>query len=309
MKYMYKKKIIIILLMMTLLLTGCTKSLTNPETKKVEKNPVTGQNLTENILCKPKDEESIKIYEKYPDLVNLEKLPKCENFKITTGGYEGIWNTFFVKPLAFLIIQIGNIIKNYGIGLIIASILIRLVAYPITRKTAMQSELIKKAKPDLDNLEKKYAGKTDQDSMMKKSQEMSMIYKKHKINPFSGCLFAFLQLPLFIAFLEAINRVPAIFEENLLFIQLGTTPFTALQNGEYLYLVIILIVGITTYYSLTMNSTDAQGKSMAKTMFVTIMVMSVFMNSALNIYWITTNTFTIIQNILVKRSKILNGQN
>lgn len=47
---------------------------------------------------------------------------------------------------------------------------------------------------------------------MQKSQEMLVIYKKYKINPMAGCLYAFIQLPLFLAFYEALNRLPLIFE-------------------------------------------------------------------------------------------------
>ena len=232
-------------------------------------------------------------------------MPECEEFKIASGGYEGLWTSIFVKPLAWLILTIGDLVKNYGLGLIIVSLLIRLVAFPITRKTALQSELLKKAKPDLDKLEKKYLNKTDQDSLMKKNQEMMLIYKKYNINPVSGCLFSFLQLPLFIGFLEAINRVPAIFEETFLTFQLGTTPLTAIQSGKLLYILLIGVVGITTYFSFKLNATamgdNNQAKTMNRVMVIMIIIMSVFMTSALNIYWITTNLFTIFQNLLVKR--------
>lgn len=306
-----KFKLLIILILMVFL-TGCTKVLEDPKTKKAVINPVTGQSLTQNILCQPTDEDAIKLYEEYEDIVDIEKLPTCKNFKITSGGYEGLWNSIFVKPLAWLIIQIGNLVKSYGLSLIITSLLIRLIAFPITKKTAIQSELIAKAKPELDRLEKKYEGKNDQDSMMKKSQEMTMIYKKYNINPIAGCLYAFLQIPLFIAFLEAINRVPAIFEENFIGFQLGTTPIIGMQNGNFLYLIIIAIVGVTTYFSFKLNSTSAdtnkQSGSMNKIMVIVITIMSVFMSSALGIYWITTNLFTVGQNLLVKRSKKLNGK-
>ena len=88
----------------------------------------------------------------------------------------------------------------------------------------MQSEYMKKANPEIARIEKKYANKdqNDKEVMMQKSQEMMMVYKKYNVNPISGCLLSFLQLPLFIAFLEAINRVPAIFEEKFLFFHLGT---------------------------------------------------------------------------------------
>lgn len=313
MKKVKNNKIKLLLIILSVIfLTGCTKVLEDPETKKAVTNPVTGQSLTQNILCQPTDEDAIKLYEEYKEIIDIEKLPACEKFKITSGGYEGLWNSIFVKPLAWLIIQIGNLVKSYGLSLIIASLLIRLAAYPITKKTAIQSELIAKAKPELERLEKKYEGKNDQDSMMKKSQEMTMIYKKYNINPIAGCLYAFLQIPLFIAFLEAINRVPAIFEENFIGFQLGTTPIIGMQNGNFLYLIIIAIVGVTTYFSFKLNSTSAdvnnQSGSMNKIMVIVITIMSVFMSSALGIYWITTNLFTVGQNLLIKRSKKINGK-
>ena len=71
MKNTLKRKITIVLLIL-ILLTGCTKSLTKDD--KVVKNPTTGQSLTENILCRPKDEDTIKIYEE--NKIDLEKLPR-----------------------------------------------------------------------------------------------------------------------------------------------------------------------------------------------------------------------------------------
>jgi len=301
---MKKTKKLITVVLLTLILTGCTKSLTTKD-NKVVKNPTTGQSLTENILCRPKDKETIKIYEENKEKVDISKLPECEKFKVNSGEYDGLWNSIFVKPLAWVILTLGEFVKNYGLSLILVSLIIRLVAFPFTKKTALQSEMIKNAQPELERLEKKYKDKTDQESLMKKNQEMMIIYKKYNINPVSGCLFSMLQLPLFIGFLEAINRVPAIFEETLLGFQLGTTPLTALQNGNYLYLILILIVGITTYYSFRLNATamanNDQAKMTNKIMIIMIIVMSFFMTAALNIYWITTNLFTIFQNLLVKR--------
>lgn len=302
------KKLLIVLLGI-LLLTGCTTQLKSKETKKAITIKETGQVLTKNILCKPSDELKSHYTENLEgnELETFNKLPKCENFKVTSGGYEGIWTSIIVKPLAWLIIQIGKIVKNYGFGLILASLAIRLALFPITKSTAMQSELLKKAKPELDKLEKKYAGKNDQASMMAKSREMAMVYKKYNIKPVAGCLFALLQIPLFIGFYEAINRVPAIFEGTLLGFQLGTTPLTGLSNGNMLYIILPVIVGVTTYFSLTLNSAsnpdNKQMASMSKIMFIMITIMSFFVTSALAFYWITTSLFTIGQNLLVKRNR------
>ena len=301
---MKNKKIFILLLIITILLTGCTKSL--KDGKEVVKNPETGQNLTQNILCRPTDKELIKIYSKYEYKVDLGSLPDCEDFKINTGHDEGLWTNVFVKPLAWAIISFGKILKNYGLALIVTSLIIRFAAYPLTRKTAMQSELIKQAQPEINRLEKKYEGKNDQESMFKKTQELQMVYKKYNINPLSGCLFAFIQIPIFIAFFEAINRIPAIFEDSFLGFYLGTTPGTAIGQGHIQYAIIVIILAFVTYFSFKMNSTssnNAQTDMMTRTMTIMIIVMSIFMTTALDLYWLTSSLFTICQNLLIKRSK------
>lgn len=309
MKKSNKLKILIIIALV-FLTTGCATTLTDKDNKPV-KNEVTGQNLTENILCRPTDKDTIKAYEK--NGVKIEKLPSCEDFNITSGGYESLWTNLFIKPLSFILIKVGELVKNYAIAVIIVSLSIRLIAYPVTKKTAMQSELIKKAQPELEKIQKKYKDKQDQESMMKQNQEMLMVYQKYNINPMSGCLFSMLQLPLFIAFFEAVQRTPAIFEDKFIGLQLGTTPAVGISTGTfYMYALLILLIAASTYFSFKMNSTgnmqDPSMKMMPYMMTGMIVITAIFMPSGLGIYWITSNVFTIIQNILVKRSKEANGK-
>ena len=119
----------------------------------------------------------------------------------------------------------------------------------------MQSENMKKMQPEMDRLNKKYENKTDQESLNRKSMEMMTLYKKYNINPFSSCLFAFIQIPLLFAFFEAINRVPVIFEENLFGLILGTTPLKAISSGRFEYIIIVLLIVITTIISQKLNKT------------------------------------------------------
>ena len=204
---------------------------------------------------------------------------------------------------------LGKYLTNFGLGLIAVTILIRLLMYPLTRKTAMQSEMMKKIQPELDRLEKKYEKKdqNDREVMMAKSQEMMAIYKKNNFNPMTGCLSSLIQLPIFIAFLEAINRIPALFEEKFLGLHLGTSPSVGIGNGNWLYIVVILVVGVTTFISFKNTSSagneaqQKQTKTMMNVFLVMIVVMSVFMTTALGLYWSVSNLFTIGQNYLVKR--------
>lgn len=302
-----KLKIFVLLFTVVFILTGCTKILKNDD-KKVVQNTLTGQNLVENILCKPTEENTLKLYRE--NNVDVDSLVDCKNFSVTSGGYEGIWTTLFVKPLAWLIIKIGNFVKNYGVSVIIVTLLIRGILYPVTKKTALQSENMKKAKPELDKLEKKYKNRQDNESQIQKSQEMMMIYKKNGINPLSGCLFSFIQIPLFFAFYEAMNRIPALFEENLLAFQLGTSPLTALSNGNFYYIVFVILVIVTTYYSFKLNSTASMSSNQEKQMkmmsiisIIFISIASFTISTGIALYWIFNSGFTILQNLLVKRSK------
>ncbi len=306
-----KNKIKIIMLMLLLFsTTGCTKMLKDNDNKSVL-NTTTNQALVENILCKPEDETTLNIYKEHSDKVDLDNLPSCSEFSVTTGGYEGIWSTIFVKPLAWLIINLGKFVKSYGFAIIISTLLIRLILFPFTRKQAMQSENIQLAQPELNKLEKKYQNRTDQESMMAKSQEMMMIYKKYQINPLSGCLFSFIQIPLFFAYLEAINRIPVIFEETFLgLFQLGTSPAVAVAQGKFYYAIFIIIIALTTYYSFKLNSgasmsseQQKQMKSMTNMMIIFMTIATFSISTGIAVYWTISNLFTIIQNLLVKRSK------
>ena len=203
MKNKYKIKQIFIIIMCVLLLSGCTKTLKDKKNNVVI-NKETGQSITENIICKPTNDNVTKLYKK--NEIKVSRLPECKNFS-PLENYEGLWTSIFVKPLAWLIIQIGLLLKNYGLSIIITSLLIRLLLMPVTKKTAMQSELLKKAQPELEKIEKKYKGKDSSEEQTKKAQEMMMVYQKYKINPMSGCLLAFIQLPLLFAFLESIRFI------------------------------------------------------------------------------------------------------
>ena len=297
------KLLIVFLLLITL--TGCTQQLKDKD-GKIIKNETTGQTITKNIICKPTDKTAIKIYKE--NKVNIDKLPDCNKMKIS-GKYEGIWNTIFVRPLAFLIVRLGKLVGGTAISIVLITLILRFILFPMTQKTMLQSEKMKDAKPELDRLEKKYANKTDQESMTKKSQEMMQIYQKYEIKPLSGCLFALIQIPILFGLFEAINRVPAIFEEKFLGIKMGMTPTIALKSGNWHYLIICAILIIVTFLSyklnpsMSMNGQESQNKIMTISMTAFIGFMSFTLPTAIAFYWITTSAFTIFQNLAIKNRK------
>ena len=242
-------------------------------------------------------------------LIKYEDLPKCSNLKINSGGYEGLWTSLFVKPLAWIIVKVGLIVKNYGLAIMIVGLILRLLMFPISKKSTNMNINMQKAQKDLDKLEKKYKGREDRDSMMAKSQEMMLIYKKYDINPFSSCLFAFLQLPIFFAFLEAVYRVPAFFEKNFLVFNLGTTPLEGIKAGNYWYIILVVLIILATVFSfknMNMSTNKEQAKQMKMMttfMIVFISFVSFGLPTSIALYWIVSNGFTVVQNLLLKKGK------
>lgn len=303
-----KNKILGLILVLTLLMTtGCGA---NNYIKDAKNKPitydVTGQYLQNDILCKPTDK---KLYELYKDnnkdlKIPIEKLPECDDFKVNSNESSGLWEFLFVKPLAWLILFTESIVGNVGIAVVIIGILIRLVVLPFSYKTQKQSMNMQKASPEIQRIEKKYKDRTDQESMMMKSQETMAVYKKYKVSPLSGCLISFIQLPVFFAFWQAVNRVPAIFEGRLLGFNLGMTPSHGLSVGNYSYVFLLILIAASTYFSFkySMKSAAATNPQMAKqsTMMLNIMtIMIIFtslsLSTALSFYWITTYAFIAIQ--------------
>lgn len=332
-----KKNKIFLLVAVVLLLSGCTKYKTY-DNKNITIES-TGQRAVSNILCKTDNTinqyEDIKLnlikeydtklenneitqdeYDnKKKDIesnFDLSNVSYCSEFNVFSGN-DGLWTTLFVKTLSWLIIKIGSVTKNYGWAIIIVTLLIRFALYPLTKKTAMQSENMKAAQSKLNKLEEKYRNKTDQQSLIAKQQEMIKIYKDYNINPMSSCLFAFIQIPLFFAFYEALYRLPVVLEENFFGIKLGITPMVAFQNGQFYYLIFVILVVLATYFSFRLNSamnmeseTASQMKMMNNISVVMISITSFCVSTGIALYWIINSGFTIVQNLLVKGKKNAN---
>ena len=319
-----RKKIGLLLIIgfLSLSLSGCTTYVKDKDGNPV-KETTTGQTLAENILCKPTNEDVLKTYKK--NKVDIKDLPECSEFNITSGNYGGLWETIFIKPLSWFIIKIGEILGNYGLAIIAVTLIIRLIIFPISKKSALQSENMKFAQKDMEKLERKYRGRDSQEDQMMKAQEMMGIYKKYDINPMAGCLFAFIQMPLFFAFLESLNRLPIVFEGKFLGFNLGMSPFVRLfggnfdfsvfidsfTNGGWIYLLLPILVGLTTFFSFKLNSGVSSGseeqrhqmKVMMNVMLVFIVITSFTMPTSIIIYWITGSLFTIVQAEIIRRMK------
>jgi membrane protein insertase, yidC/oxa1 family len=300
-----KIKLLGFLVLCLFLLTACVRPL--KDDKKIITNPVTKQQLTENIVCQPEDKESIKVYNKYKSKVDISKLPKCSEYMIFKGKYNGLWDSFFIKPLVVLLVQIGRLIKSYGLSIIIVTLILKLVTLPITISQIKQNKIMKEIQPELAKLEEKYVGKTDQASIMNKTREQAAIYKKYNLNPLSTIASGVLTAVIFIAFYESIMRTPVIFENVFIGFQLGTSPLTAFNSGKYIYLILVVLNVLITYLTLKITQLNTNKDSMQSmnTLFIVMPVIIGFMAlvspAALNIYWIVQSGFAFVQSYIINK--------
>ena len=317
---MKNKFLSIVLIIVLLLTTGCgNSSYIMDKNNKVVINEKTGQNLQKDIYCRPdKNSDVYKLYEKYEKQMKnkLSELPECKKFSILSNKTSSLWQFLFVKPLAFLILKLGYLFKSLGmtkaylgLSLMLVGLMIRLIILPFNIKTQKQSKKMQDLAPELKRIEKKYANKNDQESMIMKSQETMALYQKYNISPFLSCLLSLVQLPLFFAFLQAIYKIPAIYEGEILGWNLGTTPSVGLfTNHQYTYIILIALIILTTYFSFkyTMKQTQTtmpDGKSQMNTMLIVMTVLIAFASfslpTAIALYWIVTYAFIIVQTYIM----------
>ena len=123
---------------------------------------------------------------------------------------------------------IYNLVNNYGLAIVLFTVVVKTILLPLTIKQTKSMKAMQDIQPKVQEIQNKYKDKPE-----KQNQEIMKLYQEAKINPMAGCLFSMLQLPLFIAFFEAVQRTPAIFEDKFIGLQLGTTPSVGITTETF----------------------------------------------------------------------------
>ncbi|MFD1389983.1 YidC family membrane integrase SpoIIIJ [Alkalibacillus sp. S2W] len=214
-----------------------------------------------------------------------------------TSESEGIWNSFFVYPLSFLITYIAEDIFNHGFGLaiVIVTILLRTLILPLNIKQLKSTQAMQMIQPELQEIREKYSSK-DAETQQKLQQETMSLFQRHGVNPLAGCLPIFAQMPILIAFYHAISRTEAISNYGFLWFQLGDpSPILA------------IITSATTFaqQKIMMSGSSAGDNPQMKVMLYVLPVMigvfAFFFPSALALYWVVGNFFMIAQTLLIRK--------
>ncbi len=200
---------------------------------------------------------------------------------------------FIGKPSLQVLNFLYSIVGNYGVAIIILTFFIRLLFYPLSFKSFKSMKAMSKLQPKLKELQVKYKGKPDQ--LNKATMEL---YKKHKVNPFGGCLPVIIQIPVFLAFYNVLLNA----------IELRGAPFmlwiTDLSAKDPYY-ILPIFMGLTMFLQQKLTPSTMDPKQQKIMMFMPLIFTAMFLGfpSGLVIYWTTNNILTILQQFI--DSKIL----
>lgn len=244
------------------------------ETMPIILNPTSKIEKSYDIFIGPKEYGILKSYDK-----SLEK-------SIDFGVF------FFIAiPMLKVMNIFYGIVKNYGLAIIILTILIKIITYPLTLKSMTSMKKMKDLQPKMAEIKEKFKG-----DAAKMNAAMVELYKKNGANPMGGCLPMIIQIPIFFALYKAL----------LVSIELKGAPFlfwiTDLSDKDPFYVTPILM-GITMFIQQRM--TPAMGDPMQQKIFLFMPLIFTFMflnfPAGLVIYWLTNNILTIIQQSIINK--------
>ncbi len=234
--------------------------------------------------------------------------------------------TFFdwvlVIPVAFVMNLFASLLgNNFAVGILFTTIVVRTIAWPIYAKSNDMSIKMNVAQPDMQRVQAKYATKKDPQSQQQMQMEMMSVYKKHGINVL-GCLFPFLQMPIFIAMYGVVRRITI--EGGMYAAGVANTNFLGIdlanQRDGIIGMVLAGIVGGTMFLlqKISMKKPDyvkktashnpnPQAAQTEKTMkfvsyfMVIMMAFASFQSNALALYWIFGNIYSLGQTLVNRK--------
>ena len=215
-------------------------------------------------------------------------------------------NQFVIIPVFNFL---GKYITNYGIIILILTLLIKIVLYPLTHKSYISMAKMKAMKPMVDEVTKKF---TKPEDAMKKQQATMDLYKKAGVSPMGGCLPQLLQMPILFAMFRLFPTSIELRHQSFLWAKDLSTydsilqlPFNIPMYGDHISLFTILMT-VATIISMKMSDTSGQEQMPGmKAMMYVMPVMFMFMlnnfSSGLTYYYFLTNVIGIIQTQVSKR--------
>jgi len=236
-----------------------------------------------------------------------EILDEYEKSGITLFGKAISWGWFEIieKPLLWLLRQLDELAGNFGVAIILLTVIIRAVLFPIAQKQFASMAQMKAVQPKMKAIQERY-----KDDKQRQQQEIMKLYKDEKVNPLAGCLPLLIQIPIFFALYKVLILSIEMRHEH--FIEFWIKDLSAPDPAKILNLfgllpydvpgflgigVLAILLGVTMWLTFKLNPTamDPMQQQIFNIMpWILMFVMAPFA-AGLLLYWVTSNILTLAQ--------------
>ena len=193
---------------------------------------------------------------------------------------------------------IPNVNLSYGITIILAIIIVKVITLPLHIKQVKTTKILQKIQPELQKIQAKY--KSDP---QKQQQQILQLYKDYKINPLSGCLPTFIQLPILLLFFQLFLRLPGLQENTISFLWI---PNLAAKDPYFILPILAVVTGflqgkLSIPVSDDNKAQAQQNRVMNIVLSVMLGVFTISVSSAVGIYYVFSNIISIIISFTINK--------
>ncbi len=209
------------------------------------------------------------------------------------------WFWFLAQPMLWLLNVLNTLVMNYGLAIILMTIVLRLLIWPLTRKSYASMIAMQRMQPEMQRIQKLYAN-----DKMRLQMEMMKLYRTHKTSPMSGCLPMLLQIPIFFALYKAL----------LISVPMRNAGFLWIADLSVMdpYFILPILMGATMWWQqrlqsatrdMATNEMAAATNRVMRWMPIVFTLMFAWMPAGLGLYWTISNVFGIAQMWIMKNKK------
>lgn len=228
-----------------------------------------------------------------------------------------LYHTFFFDPLYNALLFLFKIIPwaDAGLAVIILTVIVRLIIFPLSKKAVLTQARMNEIAPDLAKIKERYKDKPEE-----QARQTLALYREKGVNPFSGIFVIIVQIPIILALYQIFLHFPQVNAELLYsFVELPesiNTTFLGFINITSKSAILALLAALSTFFQFQVSmkgqkapTGNSFGDNLAKSMQaqmkyvfpVIVFFISYSISGVIALYWLTTNLFSITQEIFIKR--------
>lgn len=230
-------------------------------------------------------------------------LAACSTGPIS-GESTGFWDRYIIFNFSQIIIWLSNLFGgNYGVGIIAFTLVVRIILLPVTYYQTKSSRKMTDIQPELKTLQEKHSSK-DAETQELLRTETAKLYEDAGVNPAAGCLPLLIQMPVLIALYQSISRTEVLKSGDFLWANLGTPdPYFILP-----ILAAILTLATSKLASMSQSVANPTTAIMTYMMPVMILFISITLPSAVSLYFVVSNGFSVAQTLLLNNPFKINRE-